>query len=46
MTLERIQNRDFNLAIRREIRLAEWFFLKDYMFSFELKDDTLMRVKE
>ena len=36
----------YRQAVRREIKSAEYFFLKDYMFTFELKDGKLIRVKE
>tara|TARA_R100000329_G_scaffold91621_1_gene76530 strand:+ start:155 stop:313 length:159 start_codon:yes stop_codon:yes gene_type:complete len=36
----------YRRAIYREIISAEYFFLKDYMFTFELKDGKLIRVKE
>jgi len=33
----------YRRAVRREIKLAEYFFLKDYMFCFELKDGKIVR---
>ena len=33
----------YRQAIHREIISAEYFFLKDYMFCFELKDGKLVR---
>ena len=33
----------YRLAVNREIKSAEFFFLKDYMFTFELKDGKIVR---
>ena len=40
---KRYEEGRYRTTIRREIISAEYFFLKDYMFCFELKDGEIVR---